>query len=348
MAPNQGPKAGAMKVGGAEDSCVAARAVVMLLLAGLLAFEPPARAQPPARAVRIGYLALVAPAAQAAAIWGAFVRRLAELGWVEGRNVRFDTRYADGNPERFPPLAQELVRLKVDVIVVSGVSPGLAAMQATATIPIVMAGASDPVGFGLVKSLAHPGGNVTGLSDSPGREIEGKRLELLKDVVPGLRRVALVLDSTSRRDPAPIQRAATALGIDLVVSPETAEAEAFRATFRALARQQVGAVYAPETPINGRHRDLIVALAAEHRLPAVYGAREFVDAGGLMSYGTSLTHLYQQAAAYVDRILRGERPGNMPVEQPTRFELALNLKTAAALKLAIPPAVLVKVEYLVK
>lgn len=320
----------------------------MLLLAGFVALEPPARAQPPGRAVRIGYLAPVAPTAQTGAIWGAFVRRLAELGWVEGRNVRFDARYADGNPERFPSLAQELVRLKVDVIVVSGVSPGLAAMKATATIPIVMAGASDPVGFGLVKSLAHPGGNVTGLSDSPGREIEGKRLELLKDVVPGLRRVALVLDSTSRRDPAPIQRAATALGIDLVVSPETAEAEAFRATFRALVRQQVGAVYAPETPVNGQHRDLIVTLATEHRLPAVYGAREFVDAGGLMSYGTSLVHLYQQAAGYVDRVLRGERPADMPVEQPTRFELALNLKTAAILKLVIPPTVLVKAEHLVR
>lgn len=323
------------------------RAILLAAVIGTLAACPIARAETPGSVARIGYLALVAPAAEDP-IWNAFVRRLSELGWTAGRNVRFEPRYAHGIPDRFPGLARELTALNVAAIVVAGVSPGLAAKDASTTIPIILAGVSDPVGFGLVQSLPRPGGNITGLSDSPGREIEGKRLELLKELVPRLVRVAVILDSTARRDPAPIRAAARVLGIELLVSPETAEPDAFRATFRRFIEAGADAIYAPETPVNALHRDLVVSLAVEHRLPAMYGSREFVDAGGLVSYGTSRVHLYEQAATYVDRVLRGARPADLPVEQPTRFELALNLKTAAALRLAVPRTTLLRAEHVVR
>ena len=320
-------------------------AAVSLLAA---AAPPPAAAQPPGRLVRIGHLALTSPTPQTAPIWDGFVQQLRAVGWVEGRNLVFERRHAGGRSERLADLAAELVRLKVDVIVASGTSAVLAAKKATSSIPIVIAGASDPVAFGLVDSLARPGGNVTGLADSPGREIEGKRLELLKEVVPRLSRVAVVLDSTARRDPGPIQAAAKALGLTVLVSLETVDPAEFRQAFVAMRRDRVEALYAPETPVNARHRDLIVSLAAEYRLPGIYGAREFVEAGGLMAYGTSFADLYSRAAEYVDRILRGARPGDLPVEQPTRLELALNLRTAAALRLEIPPALIVRADHTVR
>jgi putative ABC transport system substrate-binding protein len=273
---------------------------------------------------------------------------LRELGWTEGRNLAIEPRYAGGAPDRFDALAAELVRLKVDLILVSGVSATLAARKATSSIPVVMAGAGDPVAFGLVESLAHPGGNITGLSDTPGREIEGKRLELLREAVPRMSRVALILDSTARRDPDPIHAAARALGLTLFVSLETTDPDEFRKTFVAMKRDRADALYAPETPVNARHRDLITALAAEYRLPAIYGSREFVDAGGLMSYGTSFVHLYRRAAVYVDRILRGTRPADLPVEQPARLELAVNLRAAAALGLAIPRSIMIRADHVVR
>jgi putative ABC transport system substrate-binding protein len=322
--------------------------VVLILVLGRPAMVLAAGTEAPARSVRIGYLARTPPGPETVPIWSAFVGRLADLGWVQGRNLTLEPRYANGRPELLPALADELVGLRVDVIVASGVSAVLAAKKATATIPIVIAGASDPVGFGLVQSLAHPGANVTGLSDSPGREIEGKRLELLKEVVPHLSRVAMILDSTSRRDPGPAYAAAKALRLTLLVSPETAAPDEFQRTFLALVREGAQALYAPETPVNARHRDLIVSLAAKHRLPAIYGSREFVNAGGLMSYGTSFVQLYAQAATYVDRILRGARPAELPVEQPSRFELALNLRTATDLGLTIPASVLIRVDHMVR
>jgi putative ABC transport system substrate-binding protein len=204
------------------------------------------------------------------------------------------------------------------------------------------------VAFGVGASRARPGANVTGLSDSPGREIEGKRLQLLKEVVPRIARVALVLDSTARRDPAPTEFAARTLGLTLLVSRETADPDEFRRTFATMTREGADAVYAPETPVNARHRDLIVALANQHRLPAIFGAREFVDAGGLMSYGTNFVDLHRRVAAYVDRILRGARPNDLPVEQPTRLEFALNLRTAAALGLRISNAVVMRADHVVQ
>jgi putative tryptophan/tyrosine transport system substrate-binding protein len=224
--------------------------------------------------------------------------------------------------------------------VASGASAVRAAVGATRSIPIVIAGAADPVAEGLVASLAHPGGNVTGLAGLAGREVEGKRLELLKEAVPTATRVGVVLDSTSRLDPAPLREAARALGLTLLFSAETASPDDFQSAFAVMINDGADALYAPETPVNARHRDLIVALAARHRLPAMYASRDFVEVGGLMAYGPSFAELFRQAATYVDRILKGAHPVDLPVEQPTHFELVINLKTAKALGLAPPPTLL--------
>jgi putative ABC transport system substrate-binding protein len=319
-------------------------ALTALMLAPCLRSE----AQPPDKTARIGFLALAPPPVGNAPLWDAFVRGLRERGWVEGRNLLIERRSADGRPERLPALADELVRLKLDLIIASGASAVRAVKSATTTIPIIIAGAADPVAFGLVASLAHPGGNVTGLSDSPGREIEGKRLQLLKEIVPTASRVALVIDSASRVDPAPVSTAARALGLTLLVSRETTSPEEFEASVAALVRERADALYAPETPVNARYRSLLVSLAARYRLPAMYGSREFVEAGGLVAYGVSYAGLFRRAAAYTDRILRGTRPADLPVEQPTQFELVLNTRTAKALGLSIPPSVLVRVDHLIE
>jgi ABC-type uncharacterized transport system substrate-binding protein len=323
---------------------------IVALLVALALPCVPARAQGPqeGRVYQLGYLALTPPGPQTAPIWEAFVLRLRELGWVIGRNIAIERRFADGRPERLDALAAELVGLNVDVIVAAGTSAVLAVKHATVAIPVVIAGASDPVGFGLVASLARPGGNVTGFSDSPGREVEGKRLQLLKEVVPHVQQVAVVLDSTGRRDPGPIRQAAKLLGLGLLVSLETTNPAEFRKTFAMLKRDGADAIYAPETPVNAHHRNLIIELAAESRLPAIYGSREFVDAGGLMSYGASFPELYQRLATYVDKILRGARPKDLPVEQPTRLELAVNLRAAGALGIQLPQAILVRAEHVVQ
>ena len=323
--------------------------VLIFALAGALLVPAVApEAQAPGKIARIGFLALGPAPAVGSSVWEALVAGLRERGWVEGRNLAIERRDARGRPERLPALAEELVRLRVELIIASGASAVRAAKNATAATPIVIAGAADPVAFGLVASLAHPGANVTGLSDSPGREIEGKRLELLKAVAPTVSRVAMVLDSASRVDPAPVQVAARALGLTLLVSRETVSPEEFEANVAALVRDRAEALYAPETPVNARHRGLLVSLAARHRLPAVYGSREFVEAGGLMAYGVSYADLFHRVAAYVDRILRGARPADLPVEQPTRFELVINARTAKALGLSIPPAVLVRVDQVIE
>jgi putative ABC transport system substrate-binding protein len=324
---------------------------MVLVLIGIgwtLAALPAEGQSAAAKRARIGYLALHRPPSESAAIWQAFTQRLGELGWVEGSNVVIDVLHADGKQERLELLAAELVARHVDVLVASGTSAVLAAKRATTAVPIVIAGAPDPVGFGLVGSLARPGGNVTGVSDSPGREIEGKRLELLKETVPHATRVAVVLDSSGRRDPRSISAAAKELGLTLLVSLETTNAEEFRRSFAALKRDGAQAVYAPQTPVNAQHRDLIVNLAVEHRLPSMYGSREFVDGGGLMAYGTSYVELHQRVAVYVDKVLRGARPANLPVEQPTRLELSINLRTAAALGLTFPAAVVLRADHIVR
>jgi putative tryptophan/tyrosine transport system substrate-binding protein len=299
------------------------------------------------RVPRIGFLAFGSASGALTSIEG-LRKGLGELGYVEGRNLTIDYRWAEGRHDRLSVLANELVRIKVDIILASGMSAVLAAKNATRTIPIIFAGAADPVAWGLVASLAHPGGNVTGLSELAGREIEGKRLELLKETIPKISRVAVVLDSTGQVDPSPLHTAARASGLTLLMSDETATPDEFQTAFVAMNRERADAVYAPQTPINVRHRSLIVELAAKHRLPAMYGSREFVDAGGLMSYGASFPELFRRASIYVDKILKGTKPGDLPVEQPTKFELVINAKAAKKIALTISPEVLMRADKVIK
>ena len=321
--------------------------LVALVLGNLALPTPSAQAQESAKVYRIGFLAFghrPIGSAVAASPLVAFRQSLRDLGYVEGRNLVLEERWAETRLDRLPVLAGELVGLEPDVIVASGAGAVRAAKRATQQIPIVIAGSPDPVAEGLVASLAHPGANVTGVSFMPGRELEGKRLELLLEAAPGVTRVAVILDSTSRLDPAPLQAAARAPGITLLLSGETESAEEFRDTFAEMVRDRADAVYAPETPINVRQRRLIVELALKHRLPAIYGAREFVEAGGLMAYGPNFAELFRRAAVYTDRILKGATPGELPVEQPMRFELALNIRTAKTLGLSFPPSILIQAD----
>jgi putative ABC transport system substrate-binding protein len=314
---------------------------IALALGGL--FSPvAAEAQQAAKVARIGFLATNLAASPHMA--EAFRQGLRDLGYVEGRNLAIETRDAGGKHERLPALAAELVALKVDVIVAGSTPGALAAKQATGTLPIVFTAAADPVTDGLVTSLARPGGNVTGLSSlSP--ELVGKCLELLKQAVPGVSRVAVLwspgaLGERTERDMLKqAETAARALGVRLQFVEARGPADIDRA-FSDITRARAGALTAlPSTMLLGERRRL-VDLAAKNRLPTVYPLREFVDAGGLMSYGPNVAYNYRRAATYVDKILKGMKPGDLPVEQPTKFELAINLKTAKALGLTIPQSVL--------
>lgn len=320
----------------------------------LVVLAPPAPSdQPDAtdRVFRIGFLAFgPRPAGRsvAASPLVAFRQTLRELGYVEGRNLALEERWAEARLNRLPVLAAELVHLEPDIIVASGAGAVRAAMRTTQQIPIVIAGAADPVAEGLVTSLAHPDANVTGVSVLPGRELEGKRLQLLKEAIPGVTRVAVVLDSTSRLDPTPLENAAKALGITLLLSGETESPDEFEDTFAEMVRDSADALYAPETPINARQRRLIVELASKHRLPAIYGARGFVEAGGLMAYGPDFAELFRRAAFYVDRILKGATPSELPVEQPIHFELVINIKTAKSLGLSFPRSILIQADEVIR
>lgn len=306
-----------------------------------------AHARETAKAYRIGFLASghrPTNSLNSASALSVFRQSLRVLGYVEGQNLVIEERWAEGRADDLPALAAELINLDVDVIVASGVSAVWAAKHASERIPIVIAGSADPVAEGLVESLAHPGANVTGIAALPGRELEGKRLELLQEVVPDLKRVAVVMDSTSRLDPDPLRDAAHALGLTLYLSGETQTSEEFRYTFAEMARQNIEAVYAPETPVNVRQRRLLTQLALKHRIPTIYGAREFVEEGGLMAYGPSFSELFRRAAIYTDRILNGANPGDLPVEQPMRLELVINTETARQLGVEFPPSILVRVD----
>jgi putative ABC transport system substrate-binding protein len=318
---------------------------IFVLLVGCVGV---AEAQQSGKAYRIGFLASGPDPSQPASPFAAFRQGLRELGYMEGQNILLEIRYAKGAHERLPSLAADLVKLKVDIIVASGLSAVRATKNATQTIPIVMVGAMDPVAFELVASLARPGGNITGLSDSAGRELEGKRLELLKETVPKVSRVGVVLDSASRLDPAPLKEAARALGLTLILSSETATPEEFESTFATMIRERAAALYAPETPINARHRGLIIELATKHRLPTMYGSREFVEAGGLMAYGANFAELFHHAAIYVDKILKGVKPAELPVQQPLQFELVISLMAAKRIGLTIPPAILARADKVIK
>ena len=305
-----------------------------------------AKAQQPGKVPRIGFLS---PGGAMSSPTDAFRQGLRDLGYVEGQNLVMDYRWADGDLARLPALAAELVRLRVDVLVAVTNLAVLAAKQATSTIPIVFAGSSDPVGTGLVASLAHPGANVTGLSlVTP--ELSGKRLQFLRETLPRLARVALLWDAGNAGMADRVKEteaAARQLGVTLHVEWVRDLARLDRA-FATLAQARPDAFLTTVEPFTGDHRQRIVAFAAQQRLPAMYEERDFVDAGGLMAYGPNLTANYRRAATYVDKILKGAKPADLPVEQPTKFELVLNLKTAKALGLTIPQSVLIRADEVIQ
>jgi putative ABC transport system substrate-binding protein len=297
---------------------------------------------------RIGRLSPLSAEADAPNL-EAFRKGLRDLGWVEGRSFILETRFADGKPDQLPGLAAELVRQRVDLIL-TGSSPGaLAARKATGTIPIVMVTTGDPVGDGLVSSLARPGGNVTGVT-ALGQVLNTKRLELIKEAVPGVTRVAVLIDPASIYT-APFLKeregAARALELELRTL-EARDPDQFEKAFAAMAQERVGALMVQTTAMFITNRKRIVELAAKSRVPAVYGEREFVDAGGLMFDGAGLADMYRDAAVYADKILKGAKPADLPVEQPTKLELIINLKAAKALGVRIPPSVLVRADQVVE
>jgi putative ABC transport system substrate-binding protein len=326
------------------------REFIGTLAGGLLTAPLAAEAQPAAKVARIGYLSTNLAANPH--VHEAFLQGLRDLGYVEGRNVVIEYRDAEGKPERLPALAAELVALKVDVIVAGGNSLALAAKQATRTLPIVFAAVADPVASGLVTSLARPGGNVTGTSGLA-VELVGKRLELLAQAVPGVSRVAVLwlpgaLGERTERDMLKeADVAARALGVGLQFVEARVPADLDRA-FSDMTRARAGALTVLPSLMFLREHRRLVDLAAKHRLPAVYTVKEYVDAGGLMAYGSNAADLFRRSATYVDKILKGAKPGDLPVEQPTKFELIINLKTAKALGLTIPPSLLARADQVIE
>jgi putative tryptophan/tyrosine transport system substrate-binding protein len=298
-----------------------------------------ARAQQPTKLRTIGSFDSSTPATESQRL-AHFVQRLRELGWIEGRNVAIEYRWAEGRNERSAEIAAEFVRLKVDVIVTAGTPTTAAAKQATSTIPIVFVSAGDPVGAGLVASLARPGGNATGLSNQT-KDLAGKRVELLREVVPGLGRLATMgnVDNISAAsEMREIQAAAGALGLE-VVTLEIRRAEDIAPAINGLKGRADGLVVAVDGLVIS-NRDRINTLALGARLPTMHAFRDHVESGGLMSYGANVPDLYRRAAEFVDKILRGAKPADIPVEQPTKFDLVINLKTAKALGLDVPPTLL--------
>ena len=321
---------------------------MLAVVLAILIAPVPVDAQAPGKIVRIGRLSPLSAETDSPNL-EAFRKGLRELGWVEGKTFTIESRFADGKSERLPELAAELVRQRVDLIL-TGSNPGaLAAKKATATIPIVMVTTGDPVGAGLVASLARPGGNVTGVT-ALGQMLNAKRLELIKEAVPGVTRVAVLTNPRSTYTAPFLQERESMvrrLGLQLPVL-EAADPGSFEKAFAALATDRAGALLVQTDAMFITYRRRIVELAAKSRVPAVYGDREFVDAGGLMFYGASLAHLYHDAASYTDRILKGARPADLPVEQPTKLELVINLKAAKALGLTIPPSVIGRADHLVE
>ncbi len=322
------------------------RKFITLLGSAAAAWPVVARGQQAAKLPTIGFLGASTPPAMSP--WtAAFVQRLRELGWIEGRTVAIEYRWAEGRSERYAEIAAELVRLKVAVIVTAG-GAVVAVKQATSVIPIVFAVVNDPVGSGLVASLARPGGNVTGLS-LQSSDLAGKRLELLREVVPGLRRLAIMANAgypAAALEMGVVQATARTLGFD-VVTFEIRRSEDIAPAFQAFTGR-AEALYVVSDPLIGTHRISNNTLALGARLPTIHGNREHVETGGLMSYGPNFPDLYRRAADYVDKILRGSKPADLPVEQPTKFDLVINLKTAKALGLVIPPTLLARADEVIE
>jgi putative tryptophan/tyrosine transport system substrate-binding protein len=315
------------------------------MLAAALAVE----AQQPGKVPRVGFLG---PRSRldGAPFVNAFLQGLRELGWVEGQNIAIEYRFAEGRLDRLPDLAAELVRLNVDVILASSTPPALAAKNATRTIPIVMGTSADPEGSGLVASLARPGGNITGLSFSVALDVIGKELELLKETVPNIRRVAVLSNPGNPgnvRALETVKTTARSLGVQLQIVEARGPNE-FEAAFAAMARKRAEALLVIADSVFGLHRTPLQILADKSRLPTMYGLREHTEAGGLMSYAVDVRDSFRRSATYVDKILKGAKPADLPIEQPTKFELIINLKTAKALGLTIPPSILARADEVIE
>lgn len=316
----------------------------LIAVGALLAAPLTAEAQQAGKIVTIGILAIEA--------WppiDSFRQGLRDLGYAEGKNVRFEYRYAEGRNERFPELAEELVALKVDIILTWGTEATLAAKRATRTTPIVMGAIGDPIGPGLVSNLAHPGGNITGLSALTG-ELEGKRLELLKEIIPNLSSVAVIANSTNRYTGRALQHlrlTANALNVSLKVH-EAHDATTLDSALDSFTRERPQAFLVIADPFLVGQRQRLAQFALKIRLPSAYTYREHVEAGGLIAYTPSYQELFKRAAGYVDKILKGAKPGNLPIEQPTMFQLVINLKTAKALGITIPQSVLLRADQVIE
>ena len=323
---------------------------LIFVTTALLTFSVITEAQQPGKIFRIGFLD-ASTASGSAVLVDAFRQELNKLGWIEGKNIAIEYRFAEGENDRLPELASELIRLKVDLIVVSSAVPALAASRATTTIPIVMTSIGDPVAAGLVVSLARPGGNVTGFSGLASG-LSTKRLEILKDAVPKLARVGLLRPpaaSTPRNlQLKELRTAAVALNLKLEEIDTPADAKGLESAFQTAKQKQVDGIMTTGARSFFTERKRIVELAGKYRLPSIYYQREFVDEGGLMSYGADFTDLWRRAAGYVDKILKGAKPADLPVQQATKFEFVINLKTAKQIGLTIPPNVLVRADRVIK
>jgi putative ABC transport system substrate-binding protein len=320
----------------------------MTLLGGAAAWPLTARAQQPAKRLpTIGFLGSATPLYEGQRV-AVFAQRLRELGWIDGRNVAIEYRWSEGRNERYDEIAAEFARLKVEVIVTQGTAPVLAAMHATSVIPIVFAGAGDPVANGLVASLARPGGNVTGLSNQQA-DLTGKRVQLLREVVPGLRRLAIMGNAGNPAillEMGETRAAARRLDLD-VVTFEIRRAQDIAPAFAAL-KGRVDALSVDGDPLTSANVVRIITLALAARLPTIFTSRESVEAGGLMSYGPNAPDLYRRAADYVDKVLRGANPADLPVEQPSKVDLVINLTTAEALAIPVPPSLLARADEVIE
>jgi putative ABC transport system substrate-binding protein len=328
-------------------SFIGRRKFLATLGGAVTAWPLAARAQQPAKLPTVGFLVSGTPSTHGQWV-AAFVRRLHELGWIEGRTIAIEYRWAEGRTERATEIAAEFVRRKVDVIVTSATASVVAAMQATSVIPIVFAAAGDPVGTGLVASLARPGGNVTGLSIQQ-TDLAAKRLELLREVVPGLRRLAILANVGGPAvvlDMREVQATARTLGFEVITS-EIQRGEDIVPAFEAL-DGRADALYVCIDPLVNTHRIRINTLALAARLPTMHGSREGVEAGGLMSYGPNLPDLFRRAADFVDKVLRGAKAGDIPVEQPRKVDLVINLTTAKALRLTIQESFLLRADEVIE
>ncbi len=322
-------------------------ATALKLVAICLVAIPPTHAQPTATIHRLGILSGGPATARPIE---AFRQGLRELGWIEGRNIVIEQRFADGRTDRLPALAAELIALKVDVIAAGPTPPAVAAKNATGTIPIVMLGTAEPVELGLIASLARPGGNITGLSWSVNLEIIGKGLELLKQALPRARHVAILWNSSNPAHVIAVREvklSARSTGLELLLLDLRGPDEFDRA-FATMAKQRVDAVLVVADTLFASHRTRIAELEARHGLPSMHGLLQDVEAGSLMSYGPDLVAVYRRGAFFVDKILKGAKPADLPVEQPTKYDLVINLKTAKALGLAIPPSLLLRAAHVIE